>query len=76
MAFWDWVKWGLHAFQVFCGSIFLFHLRMSLVKILSLVIAIMPILMIWDGVVGSPEALEMVQYSLMAWNMVESGLAL
>ena len=74
MAFWAWEKWSLNDFQVFCGNVFSFHLRMSLAKRLELVIVIVPILMSWDGMLGAPEALAMVEYSLMAWNMVAIGL--
>ena len=41
---------------------------------LALVIAIMPISMSCDGVVGASEASNMVEYQLMARKMVASGL--
>ena len=65
----------MHDFQVFCGSVFSFHIRMSLAKMLASVNAIMTIYMSWARVVGEPEASAMVEYSLMAWNMVAIRLA-
>ena len=64
----------MDALQVFCGSVFSFHLQMSLANIFALVIAIMPISMIWSGLVGAPEASGIVEYSLMMWKIVASGL--
>ena len=64
----------MNALQVFCGSFFLFYLLMSMAKMLALIIAIILISTISDGVVGEPEALATVKYSLMAWNMVASEL--
>ena len=75
MAFLDWYKHSLNAFQVFCGGLFSIYLQMSLAKILALVSSIMLISMSWDRVVGEPKALAIVEYSLMAWKIVASGLA-
>ena len=49
---------------------------MSLANMLALVIAIMPISMSWDGLLGGTEASAMLEYSLMVCKMVASGLVL
>ena len=76
VACWAREKWSFNYFQVFCGIVFSFHLRMLLAKMLALVISIMPISISWAGVVGAPEALAIVEYSLMARKIVASGLGL
>ena len=65
MASWDLEKWSLNVVHVFLVASLSYHFMISLSKILALVILMIPMPMSWSGVMGSPDAPDMLAKLLM-----------